>query len=125
MATGLENLKVYLLAEELELEIFEITKKFPKDEYYRSVDQLRRSSSAVTNNIAEAYSRHYYKAKIRSYYIAKAEAQETKMNIIRCGKKRILDFSLSIAIANKYTLLLRLISGYINFIKKELSIYEK
>ncbi len=55
MATGLSNLKIYQMSEDLELRVFELTKLFPKDEKYRSVDQLRRSASSVTNNIAEAH----------------------------------------------------------------------
>jgi four helix bundle protein len=47
MATGLENLWIYKLAEDLEVEIHEVTKSFPKDETFRSIDQLRRSSSSV------------------------------------------------------------------------------
>ena len=124
MATGLENLKIYKLAEELDIEINELTKKFPKDEFYRSVDQLRRSSASVANNIAEAYNRHYPKAKIRGYYIAKGEAEETKRNIIRCSKKKFLDESIALAIVEKYTLLLKLISGYIRFIRKKYKIEE-
>lgn len=120
MATGLENFKIYLLAEELELEIYEITKDFPKDEKYRSVDQLRRSSSSVTNNIAELYNRYSYKERIRGCYIAKGEAEETKRNIIRCSKKGLIVNVIAIRVVNKYTLLLKLISGYINFLKGKL-----
>jgi len=38
MATGLENLKIYQLAADLEVKVFELTKEFPADEKYRSVD---------------------------------------------------------------------------------------
>lgn len=48
MATGLENLKIYKMAEDLEIEVHKITVNFPKDEKFRSVDQLRRSSASVT-----------------------------------------------------------------------------
>ena len=65
MATGLENLWVYKLAEELEIEVHELTKRFPKDEIYRSVDQLRRSSASVSNNIAESYYKGTVKEKVR------------------------------------------------------------
>lgn len=54
MATGLENLWIYKLAEDLEIKIHEVTKSFPSDEIFRSVDQLRRSSSSVSDNIARA-----------------------------------------------------------------------
>ena len=37
------------------MEIFEITKRFPKEETYSLVDQIRRSSRSVFASIAEAY----------------------------------------------------------------------
>ncbi len=42
MSTGLENLKIYTMAEELELTVFHLTKNFPHDEKYRSIDQLTK-----------------------------------------------------------------------------------
>jgi len=119
MTTGLDSLKLYKLAEELEIKIYEITKLFPSDEKFRSVDQLRRSSSSVANNIAEAYTRFSYKEKIRGFYIAKGEAEESKRNIIKCGEKGFLAKEIAIDIGERYTLLLRLISGYINFLRKK------
>lgn len=38
MSTGLENLKIYQMAEELEIELHILTKTFPNDEKFRSVD---------------------------------------------------------------------------------------
>lgn len=119
MATGLENLKIYLLAEELELEVFEITKNFPKEEKYRSVDQLKRSSSSVTNNIAEGYNRYSYKEKIKYMRISKGEAEETKRNILKSAKKEFVDSEKANEIADKYTELLMGISGYIRFLEKQ------
>lgn len=118
MATGLENLKIYCMAEDLEIELHKITNKFPNDEKFRSVDQIRRSSASVANNIAEGYTRHSYKEKIRYFYIAKGEAEETKRNIIRSSKKEFIDQKLAENISNKYTELLKGISGYISFIRK-------
>lgn len=115
MATGLENLKIYQIAEELELKVHELTKGFPKDEIFRSVDQLRRSSSATTNNIAEAYNKNSTKEKIYILQsIAKCEAEETKRNLIVCHKK---GFHNNKEIIDKYTELIKAISGYIRFLK--------
>jgi four helix bundle protein len=119
MATGLENLKVYKMAEELEILVHKITKEFPKDEKYRSVDQLRRSSASVSNNIAEGYNRYSFAEKIRYLIIAKGEAEETKMNILKCGKKEIIEMQIAENIGERYTELLKAISGYIRFIKKQ------
>lgn len=117
MATGLENLKVYQMAEGLELMVHELTKEFPVDERYRSVDQLRRSSAAVANNISEGYARHTFKEKVRYLYIAKGEAEETKRNILKSAKKKFIEEVRALPIAEKYTELLKAISGYIKFIK--------
>jgi len=119
MATGLENLKIYQIAEQLELIVHKITDKFPKDEKFRSVDQLKRSSASVSNNIAESYHRYSYQEKIHFIIIAKSEAEETKRNIIRSSKKDFIDKEYAEKIANKYTELLKAMSGYINFLKKQ------
>ena len=117
MSTGLENLKVYQMAEALEIEVYKVTKDFPKDEKFGSVNQLRRSSAAVSNNIAEGYARHSYAEKVRYLYIAKGEAEETKRNLIRSGKKGLIPENLANDLADKYTGLLKAISGYIGFLK--------
>ncbi|MFA6215219.1 MAG: four helix bundle protein [Patescibacteria group bacterium] len=118
MATGLENLKVYGMAEDLEISVHKITKDFPSDEKFRSVDQLRRSSASVANNIAEGYNRYSYQEKIRYLIIAKAEAEETKRNILKSAKKEFVAENLAEEMANKYTELIKAISGYIRFIKE-------
>jgi hypothetical protein len=45
MATGLDHLKIYKMAEEAELQVYQLTGRYPKDERFLSVDQLRRSSA--------------------------------------------------------------------------------
>jgi four helix bundle protein len=62
------DLTVYRKAFELAMEIFEITKTFPKEEKYSLTDQIRRSSRAVCSSIAEAYRKRNYPA----YFISKS-----------------------------------------------------
>lgn len=115
MATGLENLNIYKLASELEIFVFELTKNFPSDEKYRSVDQLRRSSSSVSNNIAEAYHKRSLKEKVRILNdIVKGEAEETRKNLEVCYKKGLHNNQ---DVSGKYLSLLKMVSGYIRFIK--------
>ena len=52
-----EQLLVYQLACELDLEIFRLSKTWPKEEMYALTDQIRRSSRSVGSNIAEAWLR--------------------------------------------------------------------
>ncbi|MDO8564604.1 MAG: four helix bundle protein [bacterium] len=118
MATGLENLKIYTRAKELELEVFHLTKQFPEDEKYRSVDQLRRSSSSTTNNIAEAYNKQSIKEKIRIINdTAKCEAEETRRNLEVCLEK---EFYKNGEIIERHVELIKMISGYVSFLRKNL-----
>ena len=56
------DLKVYKLAFELQQEIFELTKQFPKEERYSLTDQIRRASRSVGANIAESWQKRRYSA---------------------------------------------------------------
>ena len=42
------------------MEIFEVTKTFPKEEKYSLTDQIRRSSRSVTTSIAEGWAKRIY-----------------------------------------------------------------
>lgn len=53
---------VYKKAFALAMEIFEISKTFPKEETYSLTDQIRRASRSVCTNLAEAYRKKLYKA---------------------------------------------------------------
>ena len=49
-----KNTAVYKKAFSLSMEIFEVSKSFPKAETYSLTDQIRRSSRSVCANLAEA-----------------------------------------------------------------------
>ena len=117
MSTGLDNLKIYQMAESLELEVHEFTKTFPSDERFRSVDQLRRSSAAVANNIAEAYRKLSLKEQVHIFRsIVLGEAEETRTNVLRCGKKRLCEMSKANIIAEQYLSLIKAVQGYVRFL---------
>ena len=56
----LQDLIAYKKSFKLAMEIFEISKTFPKEEKYSLTDQIRRSSRSVTANIAESYAKRVY-----------------------------------------------------------------
>jgi len=77
---GYKDLKVYQKAYKLALTIHDVTKKFPVEEKYSLVDQIRRSSRSVPANIAEAWKRRRYKKAFISKLIDCAgEASETEV----------------------------------------------
>ena len=70
------HLEAWKKGHSLALEIYKITKKFPRDELFGMVSQLRRASSSITANIAEGFARYHFKDKIRFYYQARGSAAE-------------------------------------------------
>ena len=54
--------KVFKLAFEQAMDIFETSRSFPKEEIYSLTDQIRRSSRSVCTNLAEAYRKRRYPA---------------------------------------------------------------
>jgi four helix bundle protein len=56
------DLKVYRKAFDSAMEIFELTKKFPKEEKYSLTDQIRRASRSVCSNLSEGWRKRRYKA---------------------------------------------------------------
>ena len=61
-----QDLLAYQKSIDLAMNIFEISKKFPKEEVYSLTDQVRRSSRSVTANLAEAYRKRTYPKHFRS-----------------------------------------------------------
>ena len=77
---GYKDLKVYQLSYKLAMEIFEITKSFPKEERYSLTDQIRRSSRSVPANISEAWKKRIYPKMFVSKIVdAAGEAGETEV----------------------------------------------
>jgi four helix bundle protein len=54
------ELDVYKASRSLAEEIFNVTKKFPKEEMYSLTDQIRRSSRSIGAQIAEAWGKRRY-----------------------------------------------------------------
>ena len=54
--------KVYKMAFDLAMKIYEISKRFPKEETYSLTDQVRRSSRSVCSSLAEGHRKRLYPA---------------------------------------------------------------
>ena len=74
------DLIVFQKAYKLAMEIFEISKSFPKEEKYSLTDQIRRSSRSVTACIAESWAkRRYEKSFVNKLTDSLGEEYETEV----------------------------------------------
>lgn len=75
-----KELLAYKKSFELAMEIFELSKGFPKEERYSLTDQIRRSSRSVSANIAESYRKRRYV----NHFISKltdSDAENSETNV--------------------------------------------
>lgn len=73
---GYKNLKVYAKANELVLVVYKITQKYPKEETFSLVSQMRRAAISAVANIVEGWARKSQKDKINFYHIARGSLAE-------------------------------------------------
>lgn len=113
-----ETLWVWRKAHELMILIFNLCKKLPKQEHYRLIDQIQRSSKSVPDNIAEGNSTYYYNNKIKSYYVSRKEAGETQNHIREMEHKNYISEEISQAMINEYEEVIRGINGLVRKVCK-------
>ena len=78
-ARKVKELVVYQKQRALARQLFEISKRFPKEERYALTDQMRRSSRSIGAQIAEAWAKREYEKHFYSKLTdADAEEEETR-----------------------------------------------
>lgn len=80
MLRGHRDLKVFQLSYRLAMEIFNLSKNFPREEIYSLTDQIRRSSRSVPANLAEGFrKRRYPNMLVNKLTDCDGEATETQV----------------------------------------------
>ncbi|MBU4338308.1 four helix bundle protein [Patescibacteria group bacterium] len=82
MAKSYENLKIWQESLEIAILIYSVTKKFPKDEIFGIVSQIRRAVISISSNIAEGSGRTTRKEFSRFIDIAIGSLNETENLLI-------------------------------------------
>ena len=76
------DLDAWKKGHKLVLDIYEVTKLFPREEMYGLVSQMRRCSVSITSNISEGFCRQSYKEKIKFYYMSLGSVNELQNQLI-------------------------------------------
>ncbi|MDO6674807.1 four helix bundle protein [Tenacibaculum sp. 1B UA] len=80
--TSFEDLLVWQKGHQFVLEVYKMSKQFPKEEVYGLTSQFRRAAISITANIAEGYKRISDKEKLRFYNIAQVSLEECRYFLI-------------------------------------------
>jgi four helix bundle protein len=114
MLRGHKDLKVFQLAYQLAMRIFQASRSFPSEERYSLTDQIRRCSRSVAVNIAEGYrKRQYPNAFVSKMADADAEGAETQVWIDFARDCGYLCAELSQELAAGYEEVGRMLGGMI------------
>jgi len=76
MGFDFENLEVYKKALNFSVKIYELTKRFPDDEKFGIVSQVRRAAVSISSNIAEGSGRYNKKDFAQFLRIARGSIYE-------------------------------------------------
>jgi len=112
---SVRDLEVYKLSRQLGREIFEISKKFPKEEMYSLTDQVRRSSRSIGAQIAEAWAkRRYEKHFVSKLTDADGEQQETQHWIETALDCSYISKETANSLLNQYASIGKMLNSMIN-----------
>lgn len=75
------DLLVWQKGHELVLNIYKLTRDFPKAEQFGLSNQMQRAAVSITSNIVEGFSRRGIKEKIQFYYMAHGSLSEVENQV--------------------------------------------
>ncbi len=116
---GLNRLQVYQEAQGLVSLVYKnVVSILPTEEKYGLASQIRRAAISIPANIAEGYGRYYYQESIRFCYLARGSLAELSSHITIAHNQNYLPEETKNQITEKMHILMKLLHGYINYLKK-------
>jgi four helix bundle protein len=88
-----QGLRVWQKAHQLTLDVYRVTRLFPKEELYGLTSQLRRAASSVPANIAEGCGRGSARELHRFLQIASGSACELEYHLLLAYDLNLLELS--------------------------------
>lgn len=119
-----EHLRIWQESHQLMLACHQIVNTLPFSERSKA-DQLRRSSSAPPDNIAECVGCYYYNDKIKALSVTRKESTETQNHLIAIRDKGLVNAEKINKLVERYDDLIASINAYKKKIIESRNKYEK
>lgn len=117
-----EKLDVWHCSKKFTADIYKVTAKFPSDERFVLVSQLRRSSISICSNIAEGSGRKSYLEKSRFTTIAYSSGIETMNQLAIALELGFVDIQIYEELRSQFDIIARKLSA---LHKYQISIHNK
>lgn len=85
------DLEIWKLGKKIALDIYKVTAKFPQNETFGLVIQMRRSAVSIVSNIAEGFNRFHNPEYCQFLYISLSSAAELETQIEIANELRYID----------------------------------
>jgi four helix bundle protein len=113
-----EELDCWKKAAALRRRISALVKTFPREEKYRLVDQMIRSSRSAPAQIAEGYGRFYYQENIQFCRQARGSIFELIDHLITSNEEKLITDEMLVELRFEIDSCLAVLNGYINYLGK-------
>lgn len=116
---GLKRLKVWEKAKDFAVKIYkQVLPLLPQEEKWSLNQQIRRSSTSISANIAEGHGRFYYQDNVRFCYNARGSLEETLSHLIVCFEAGLIAETVYKELESEGEEIEKMLNGYIAFLKK-------
>ncbi|GAB3649240.1 four helix bundle protein [Echinicola sediminis] len=113
-----EELEVWKKARELRMFVSGLVRDFPVDEKFMLINQVKRSSRSVGNNIAEGFGRYHYQENIQFCRQARGSLFETLDHMIVAFDEDLISREQLVVFRELYNHCLKLLNGYISYLSR-------
>jgi len=118
------DLETWREGHKLVLEIYTVTKSFPKSELYGLTDQMRRCAVSITSNIAEGFFRFSIKEKLQFFRISGGSLTELQNQLIIAKDIGFLDENTFNKLFEQSTVVLKMLNALIRNTKTKFQIQD-
>lgn len=113
------ELKVWQMAHELKLGIYEFVKLLPESEKFNRVSQLKKAICSVSANIAEGFGRYHYQENIQFCRQARGSLDEARDYLITSRDLKEVREDKCNYLINKCIEVKKILNGYIRFLNNK------
>ena len=116
--TSFEDLDCWKACREARRFIYELVKKYPKEELYGLVQDMRRAARSTTHNIAEGFGRYHYQENIQFCRHSRGSLHELIDQLITSLDEEYIDQQEYDQGRELISKALALLNGYINYLTR-------
>ena len=117
--TSYRDLDVWKQGRVLVKNVYQVTRRFPKEEQFGLTNQLRRAVISIPSNIAEGCGRNHTKDSTQFFFVARGSLYEVETQLILAADLEYLSIQELEVISAQIIKCKKLLNGFINYFQKQ------